>query len=113
MSRSADEQRITRLLACPEFREQAPPADDAYWQARVRLVLHEEQRRRQNALRPMRTLHIAAGLGVLATGLALVPFSPALGLFAGPSILTAVALGARLLFEAPSGQVSHSIGEGA
>ena len=105
MSRPAEEERVARLLASPAFRATPPPADDAYWHARVRLALEEQQRRRASALRPLRTLHLVMGFGALGTAAVLLPFSPALGVYAAPLIFAAVALGAQWLSEATPGRL--------
>ncbi len=105
MSRRSEEERVAGLLASlVESEAKPPPADDAYWQARVRLALEEETRRQASALLPLRTLHLVLGFSALATAVVLVPLSPALGIFAAPLIFTAVALGAQSLSEAtPAG----------
>ena len=98
MSRRAEEERVAGLLASlVESEVTPPPADDAYWQARIRLALEDERARRASVLRPLRTLHILMGFGALATAAVLIPVSPALGVYAAPSIFAAVALGARSL----------------
>ena len=105
MSRSAEEERVARLLASPAFRVSPPPAANAYWQARVRLALEEEQQRRASVLSPLRTLHIAIACGALATAAVILPFSPAFGVYAAPLVFAAVALGAQLLSEATPGRL--------
>ena len=101
MSRQAEEARVAGLLASlDESEAQPPPADVAYWQARVRLVLEEERRRRSSVSRPLRTLHLAMGFGAFATAAVVVPFSPNLGLYAAPLICAAVAIGTQSLSEA-------------
>ena len=45
MSRPSEEERVAQLLASLAATESdAPPADTAYWQARVRLVLEEDRK---------------------------------------------------------------------
>ncbi len=106
MSRPAEEERVARLLASlAASKLEPPPADTAYWQARVRLALEEERRRRASVLRPLRTLHIAMGFGALATAAVLLSFSPAIGLYATPMIFAAFALGAQLLSESTPGRL--------
>jgi len=104
MSRSAEEERVAEVLASlvePEVKR--PPTDVSYWQARVRLALEEERRRRASVLRPLRTLHLVMAFGALTVAAVLVPFSPAIGLYAAPVIFAAVALGAQLLSETTPG----------
>lgn len=106
MSRRAEEERVSELLAAlVESEVTPPPADDAYWQARIRLALEDERTRRAGVLRPLRTLHLVMGFGALATAAVLVPFSPALGVYAAPLVFAAVALGAQLLSEATPGRL--------
>lgn len=105
MSRRSEEERVAGLLASlVEPEAKPPPADDAYWQARVRLALEDERARRASVLRPLRTLHLVLGFGALATALVLVPFSPALGVYAAPLVFAAVVLGAQLLSQASPGR---------
>jgi len=105
MTRSAETERVARLLApLTASKVEPPPADTAYWQARVRLALEEERRRQASVLRPLRTLHIVMGFATLGTAVTLLSFSAALGLYAAPLIFAAFALGARLFSEAtPAG----------
>lgn len=106
MSRRAEEERVSELLgSLAESEVILPPADDAYWQARIRLALEDERARRATVLRPLRTLHLLLGFGVLVTAAVLIPFAPALGVFAAPSVFAAVALGARSLSEATPGRL--------
>jgi hypothetical protein len=106
MSRRAEEERVSELFASlVESEVTPPPADDAYWQARIRLALEDERTRRASVLRPLRTLHLLMGFGALATAAVLIPFSPALGVYAAPSVFAAVALGARSLSEATPGRL--------
>ncbi len=106
MSRRAEEEWVLELLgSLAESEVTPPPADEAYWQARVRLALEYERARRASVLRPLRTLHLLMGFGALATAAVLIPFAPALGLFSAPSVFAAVALGARSLSEATPGRL--------
>lgn len=101
MSRRSEEERVAGLLASlVEPEAKPPPADDAYWQARVRLALEDERARRASVLRPLRMLHLVLGFVALAVAFVLALFSPDLGVFAAPSIFAAVALGAQSFSEA-------------
>ena len=106
MSRPAEEERVAGLLASlAGSGVKPPPADVAYWQARVRLALEEERRHRASVLRPLRTLHLVMGFGALLTAAVLLSFSPAIGLYAAPLTFAAVALGAQLLSETTPGRL--------
>ena len=106
MSRPPEEERVAQLLASlAASTSEAPPADTAYWQARVRLVLEEERRRRASVLRPLRMLHVAIGIGALATAAVAVPLSPVIGFYAAPLVFAAVALGAQFLSETMTGRL--------
>ena len=68
---AADSGEIRRLLA-PLARtgSETPSAEAVYWQARVRLAIDEENRRRRAVSRPLRRFQLAIGAGAMALAIA-------------------------------------------
>ena len=96
------EERVRDLLSSLASEEvELPDADTVYWRARAIRLLEEEEKRRTDAVRPLRVLHLLLGFGSIAAATVL-PLAPTLGFFAAPLSMVAMALGGWFFLEASS-----------
>jgi len=105
------EEVVRCLKPLAERRHALPSADDVYWQARVRGILNEEQRRRRAALRPMRWFHLTIGVAMIVAAVvaSVSPLVTTLGAIEDLlplAVIGLAAVGAYLLGQAGPGRAA-------